>query len=205
MELPIKTYQDVMDINPCYDPVERGYCTKDWAGTALDVLRAEHIPPEDRLYVVINDGWIPERTLHEFAIWCAEDALKRVGNPDPRSLNALEVKRRWLDGKATDEELAAAWDAAWDAAGDAARAAARDAAMDAAWDAARAAALAAARAAMDAARAAMDAARAAAWAAMDAARAAMDAGDAARAAARAAIAAARAAQVARLIEMLESE
>jgi hypothetical protein len=153
MELPIKTYKDVMDLNPCYDPVERGYCTPDWTGTALDVLLAERIPSEDKLYVVLNDGWIPDRVLHEFAIWCADEALKRVGNPDPRSLNALEVKRRWLRGKATDEELAAARAAAWDAA-----------------------------------RAAMDAARAAAWAAMDAARAAI-----------------RDAQVARLIEILESE
>ena len=50
-----------------------------------------------------------ERTLHEFAIWCAEQALSLIEKPDPRSLNALEVKRRWLDGKASDEDLAAAW------------------------------------------------------------------------------------------------
>ncbi|MDE2107384.1 MAG: hypothetical protein KGL39_59865 [Patescibacteria group bacterium] len=55
---------------------------------------------------------------------------------DERSLNALVVARKHADGKATDEELAAAWDAAW--------AAAWAAAMDAAWDAAWAAAWAAA-------------------------------------------------------------
>ena len=54
------------------------------------------------------------RTLHEFAIWCAEQALSKIDNPDPRSLRALEVKRAWLDGKATNEELAAAEDAARD-------------------------------------------------------------------------------------------
>ena len=83
------------------------------------------------------------RVLHEFACRCAEDALALSESPDPRSLEAVRVKRLWLRGEATDKELAAAraaaraatW-AAWDAAWDAARAAAWDA-WDAAWDAAR--------------------------------------------------------------------
>jgi hypothetical protein len=128
------------------------------------------------------------RVLHLFACECAERALKVAGATDERSWNAVAVKRLWLDGKATNEEMAAAWDAAWDAAQDATWDAARDAAWDAAWDAARDAAWAAARAAArDAAwaaarAAAWDAARAATW---DAARdAAWDAAwDAARAAA----------------------
>lgn len=70
-----------------------------------------------------------ERELHEFAIWCAERALKRTKNKDERCWNALKVKRLWLDGKATDAELAAAWSAA--------EAAAWDAAWSAAWSAAR--------------------------------------------------------------------
>jgi hypothetical protein len=81
--------------------------------------------------------------LYEFACLCAEDALKLIKNPDPRSIAAIKAKRDWLAGKITDKELDAAWaaarDAAWDAAWDAARAAARDAA----WAAARAAAWAA--------------------------------------------------------------
>ena len=101
--------------------------------------------------------------LHHFACDEAERALKVRKVTDERSWNAIKTKRLWLDGKATDAELDAAWAAAWEAA--------RDAARDAAWDAARAAARDAARhAAWDAARAAArDAARAAAW---DAARAA---------------------------------
>ena len=74
------------------------------------------------------------RVLHEFACWCATQALDReeaAGRKvDPRSRKAIEVKLVWLDGKATDKELAAAMDAAWDAA----RAAARDAARAAARD-----------------------------------------------------------------------
>jgi hypothetical protein len=66
------------------------------------------------------------RALHEFALWCAEGALKEANVTDERSWEMLEVKRRWLDGQATDDELAAAWAAARSAAWAAARAAARD-------------------------------------------------------------------------------
>jgi hypothetical protein len=103
------------------------------------------------------------RILHEFACWCAETALKQSQVTDERCWNAITIKRLWLDGYASDDELdaarAAALAAAWDAAWDAARAAAWDAARDAAVAAARDAAVAAAMAAaMAAARdAAMDA------------------------------------------------
>ena len=120
------------------------------------------------------------RQLHEAAIRIALDVLpiyeKRYPE-DERPRKAIETKQLWLDGNASDEELAAARDAAREAARDAARGAARDAAWAAAWDAAWAAAWdaawAAARgAAWAAARgAARDAAWAAAWdAAWDAAR-----------------------------------
>jgi hypothetical protein len=100
--------------------------------------------------------WVDaEKTLHEFACWCAEGALKRAGVTDVWCWAAIDTKRKWLRGEATDAELAAAWAAAWDAA----RAAARAAAGAAAWAAAGAAARAAAGAA--AGDAAWDAARAA--------------------------------------------
>ena len=90
------------------------------------------------------DTW-NDKTARLFAVWCAREALKLVDEPDPRSLAACDVAERYANGKATDEELSAAWDAAWaagryaawDAARDAAWAAARDAARDAAWAAAR--------------------------------------------------------------------
>jgi hypothetical protein len=129
------------------------------------------------------------RALRLYAVWCARQVEYLM--TDERGKNALDVAVRYANGKATDEELAAAgdaawaaaWaaarDAAWDATRTAARAAARAAARDAAWAATR---TAAGDAAWDAARAA---ARAAAW---DAARAAARAAarDAAWAAARAA-------------------
>ena len=79
--------------------------------------------------------------LHRFACDIAEKALKQAGMTDERSWAAIRVKRTWLKGKATDNELAAAgaaaWAAAWaaGAAGAAARAAARAAAGAAARDA----------------------------------------------------------------------
>ena len=95
-----------------------------------------------------------DREIRLYAVWCARQVQHLI--TDPRSLAALDVAERYAHGLATDEELAAAWDAA----GDAARYAAWDAAGDAAWDA-RAAAGAAA---WDAAGyAAWDAAGAAAW------------------------------------------
>jgi len=84
------------------------------------------------------------QVLHEFAIWCAETILSQVRDPDPRSLRAIEIKKLWLDGKATDEELKAArdaaWNAAWPYAWHAAEEEARGAAWGAAWRAARVAA-----------------------------------------------------------------
>jgi hypothetical protein len=95
--------------------------------------------------------------LHEFACWCAEQALlqeREAGRePDPRSWAAIEAKRKWMRGEITDSELEAARVAAWDAARDVAGAADWDAAWDAVW-----------AAAWDAARvAAWDATWAAAW------------------------------------------
>ena len=94
------------------------------------------------------------RILHLFACDVAEEALKRIENPDPRSFAAIETKRRWLNGKATDEELSAAWSAAreaWRTALNAARSAAL-AAESATW-----------RAALAAQSAAVSAARGAVW------------------------------------------
>ena len=51
-------------------------------------------------------------TLHEMGCWAAERALKRIKNPDPRSIAAIEAKRKWVRGEISDAELAAARDAA---------------------------------------------------------------------------------------------
>lgn len=111
------------------------------------------------------------KVLHEFACWCAERALRAASVTDERCWRAVEVKRSWLAGETTDQDLASAWEAAR-AASEAARAAAwaaRSAARSAAWASAWAASAATSAATSEAARAA---ARAAAWAASEAASAA---------------------------------
>ena len=108
----------------------------------------------------------PEKELRLFAVWCARQVQHLM--KDKRSLDALDVAERFALGKASVEELRAAWDAARGSAGsaDAARGAARGAA-DAAWYAAWGSA--------DAARSSADAAWYAAWAAGAAGAAALGA------------------------------
>ena len=163
------TYEQFLKFDPCYldDPKKKALMEsiaqrrERWS--ALDILELSEIPAEDRLWAVLREALIDAPLLHEFACRCAERALSRAKTPDPRSLRAIEVKRAWLRGEATDEELVAAEDAAWDAARAATEAAAWAAAGVATWAAAEAAAWDAAR---DAARAATEAA---AWAAAQAA------------------------------------
>ena len=143
------TLEEFKTFNPCWMGTEEGTARleeigsrkKEW--TALDVLRLEEVSVEDRLWAVLREEFVPARTLHEFACRCAEEALREAGVTDDRSWNAIRVKRLWIEGKATDTELVAAWAAAWAAARVAAWDAARVAAWVAAWDAARVAAWAA--------------------------------------------------------------
>ena len=113
--------------------------------TALDVLNLPDVSADDKLWSVLREEFIDASILHEFACRCAEYALSFADNPDPRSIAAIEAKRKWLRGEITDKELNAAWDVARDAARNAAwyaaRVAAMDAARDAAWDVARDAAM----------------------------------------------------------------
>ena len=117
--------------------------------TALDVLNLPDVSAQDKFWSVLREEFIEAPILHEFACRCAEYALSFVESPDPRSIAAIEAKRKWLRGEITDAELYAARDAAWYAAGDAVSRAAREAviatanraerasAWDAAWYAAK--------------------------------------------------------------------
>lgn len=81
--------------------------------TAIDVLNIPDVSAEDKLWSVLRDEFIDAPILHEFACRCAEYALSFIANPDPRSVAAIEAKRKWLRGEITDTELTAARDAAW--------------------------------------------------------------------------------------------
>ena len=151
------TLQKIRDASPCTDGWKKGLDFKGGKSADMgaefplsDVLESNDL--DDTLWCL---RCLPEhdRLWRKYAVWCARQVQHLM--TDQRSIDALDVAWRHSDGLATDEELAAAWDAAgaaagtaagaaaWDAAGTAAGAAAGaaagDAARDAAWVAARAA------------------------------------------------------------------
>jgi hypothetical protein len=88
------------------------------------------------------EGW-NDKNLRLFACWCAEQVLPIFEKDDPddkQPRQAIETARRYANGEATAEELAAAWAAASAVAWAAASAAAWAVAWAVAWYAARAAA-----------------------------------------------------------------
>ena len=137
------TIDDVMAWNPC-EQYNRTRITRLFRGReqlgVLDIL-ALRIPADDRFWAVLHEELIPAPVLHEFGCQFAERALDRVerdgGVVDPCSRAAIETKRRWLRGEASDEELYTAWDGARNAAREPAWNAAWSAAWSAAWFAAR--------------------------------------------------------------------
>ena len=116
------TYEEFLDFDPCYldDPKEKALmdsiAQRQDRWTALDILELEEIPDDDKFWAVLREELIEPEKLHEFACVCAERALSRVENPDPRSVAAIEAKRAWMKGEISDAELAAASAAAWVAA-----------------------------------------------------------------------------------------
>lgn len=122
--------------------------------TALDIFDFEGVLDAHKVNTTIRLDLIEPEKLQEFACRCAERALSRVENPDPRSVAAIAAKRAWVQGKMTDAELQSAWYAAYNAVLDKARANrfdalhaamdsaiidARDSAFEASWHAAWAA------------------------------------------------------------------
>jgi hypothetical protein len=157
------TVKQIMKWNPC-DEYSKSRVKKliGKGKTPLEICDLE-IPVPDIFWALFRDEIIPENDLHELACKFAERALKAERNagrePHPDSWKAIKVKRQWLKGRVTDEELSAA--------GSAAGPAAASAALSAALSAARTAALSAAWSAADSATdsAAWSAARSAAWSA----------------------------------------
>lgn len=160
-DLPLVTPEKFKRFNPCWLETREGRARferiaavrDEW--NALDVLDLEDVSACNKLWSVLREEFLPSMLLHEFACRCAEYALSLVENPDARIVEAIRVKRRWMTGDATDDELMAARDAALvtvEAAESAtasvaasvvvrsakwsARAAASDAAWSAAWSAA---------------------------------------------------------------------
>ena len=135
------TLEEFKGFGPCWLKTPKGREKLESIGrrkerwTAVDILDLpeDEVSAEDKIWAVTQTGLIEDEKLHEFACRCAEEALKLVKDPDPRSVAAIEAKRKWLRGEISDEELTAARAAAWDTTWSAARAAAWDAAWVAAW------------------------------------------------------------------------
>jgi len=109
------TIDDVMDYGPCWkdarqrmEKIAERYNQQNW--TALDVLMLPEklVGNVDKFWLVLREELIDAPILHEFACRCAERALSRVDNPDPRSVAAIAAKRAWLKGDITDEQLESA-------------------------------------------------------------------------------------------------
>jgi hypothetical protein len=113
------TIADIRSWRPCYDPNE--YLPEDWKGNVLDILDNKEIPFDDRLWVICRTELVSEKLMRLFAVWCARQVQHLM--TDERSTQALDVAEAFANGKATEQELAAARDPALDAAWDAARAA----------------------------------------------------------------------------------
>ena len=134
------TLNEILQYDPCgqepaYDGELSGFLLlkknlgEDYGDdTPITLLRIlESNGPDDALWA-LRCG-MDERFARHLACDFAEHVLpmfeaKHPGDNSPR--NTIEVSRRFADGNATAEELAAAWAAEWDAL---------DAARDAAWTA----------------------------------------------------------------------
>ena len=134
------TVDDVLWWGPCPDYTPE-VITEIFAGreslSVAEILDLD-IPPDDRLWAVLRPEMLSEEMLGELTCRFAEDVLpiyERKYPGDNRPRHAIEVKRQWLRGEATDDELAEALEgalSAWKAAEAAARAA-RATAWAAAW------------------------------------------------------------------------
>ena len=113
------TVDEIMALNPCYS---RERVESLWAGRdAIDAteIAALEASALDRLWALIH-ACLDERSRRIFACDCADRAILRqreVGHePDPRSLDAVSVSRRFAAGLVTRAELAASYSAAYSAA-----------------------------------------------------------------------------------------
>jgi acyl-CoA synthetase (AMP-forming)/AMP-acid ligase II len=132
MILPAVTVEDVLSWKPCYSDETKVRDLAAPLGDRFDVLAVLSAylsgelkcSAEDVLWFATHEEVTPTPILHEFGCRTAEWALVLVAlggaEIDPRSVEAIDTKRRWMRGEASDKELSAAWSAAWSAAGSAA-------------------------------------------------------------------------------------
>lgn len=94
--------------NPTHkDPVMLAYSPR-WQ-MWVSWLEDEHMPPRKRLLEALLHASLPPQLLHQFACDCAARSLqlaRSAGVSAPPALHeALETKRRWLNGACSEEDL----------------------------------------------------------------------------------------------------
>jgi hypothetical protein len=85
---------------------------RQWALDNCDSMQSawEKLKPEWLIWVAMQPGVLTDKELRLFAVFCARSVQHLI--TDERSVNAINVAERHANGEATDQELAAAWDAA---------------------------------------------------------------------------------------------
>lgn len=72
---------------------------------ALKIIDLPNISSKSKGLMVLNEFFIPTMLLHEFACRCAEYMLSLFDKPDHLCEEAIRVKRRWVNGNATNKEM----------------------------------------------------------------------------------------------------
>ena len=99
--MKLYTNEDLREKKACYDPSR--HFEEDMGYTLLDYLNHDTCPAKDKIWCVTR--FLDDRSNRLFAVWCAQEALKSVKNPDSKSLRAIEVSERFANGEATVTEL----------------------------------------------------------------------------------------------------
>lgn len=111
--MKVVTVDDIMPLDP-NEPYTREWVENFFAGrerlTVADILRANDVSPQDRLWLVLREKLLPESILHEFTCRVAEQALEKQRaagrEPDPGIRAAIAAKRSWLRGEIDGRALA---------------------------------------------------------------------------------------------------
>lgn len=91
---------DFEQFNPSYNLKE---CYGKFSGTILDILKDERIPSLHRIWAFTRKGIVDTSVLQKFAIRCAKEIQHLM--EEPRSIKAIEVAERYINGESTREEL----------------------------------------------------------------------------------------------------
>ena len=107
------TFEEFVALNPAWlgnkEQIKSYFDRFGGRVSALDILKLDDVRPEDKLWTVLYEEFIPAPILQEFVCVCAEYVLSLIETHDPRSMKAIEVKRAWLRGEATELELSNAY------------------------------------------------------------------------------------------------